>query len=83
VCLGCHTVDREGYQGAEAAPALWGVMGRGPSVEGVEVDQWNAHTLDRWLANPRAMAPETESRFPGYADAASREAVIRFLKRMQ
>jgi cytochrome c len=58
-------------------------MGRAPSVEGVEVAEWDRHSLDRWLANPRAMAPDTASRFPGYADAATREAVIRFLKRQQ
>lgn len=83
VCLGCHTVDQAKRRGAQSAPPLWGIMGRAPSVEGVEVARWDAHSLDRWLANPRAMAPETASRFPGYADAATREAVIRFLKRQQ
>jgi len=83
VCLGCHTVDRDQRQGASAAPPLWGVMGRAPAVDGVDVAQWDAASLDRWLANPRAMAPGTASRFPGYADAAAREAVIRFLRRQQ
>lgn len=83
VCLGCHTVDRDRRQGAAAAPPLAGVMGRAPTVAGVAVAEWNASALDRWLANPRAMAPDTASRFPGYADAATREAVVRFLKRMQ
>jgi cytochrome c len=83
VCLGCHTVDRARRQGADAAPPLWGVLGRAPSVAGVEVDRWDAHSLDRWLANPRAMAPDTASRFPGYADATDRDAVIRFLRRQR
>ena len=83
VCLGCHTVDEGRRRGAQAAPPLWGIMGRAPSVDGVAVARWDAHSLDRWLANPRAMAPDTASRFPGYADAATREAVIRFLKRQQ
>jgi cytochrome c len=83
VCLGCHTVDEADRRGAQAAPPLWGIVGRAPKVDGVEVARWDAHSLDRWLANPRAMAPETASRFPGYADAATREAVIRFLKRQQ
>lgn len=54
-------------------------MGRAPSVDGVEADQWHKPSLDRWLANPRAVDPDTDCRFPGYADPAMREAVIRFL----
>ena len=83
VCLGCHTVDKARHQGAGAAPPLWGIMGRAPSVDGVQAGQWDTHALDRWLANPRAVDPDTTSRFPGYADAATREAVIRFLGRLQ
>ncbi|MFA9460543.1 c-type cytochrome [Thiohalorhabdus sp. Cl-TMA] len=80
VCLGCHTIDRAGRQGTDAAPPLWNVMDRSPSVEGVEVERWTAESLQRWLANPRAMAPRTSSRFPGYADPAVRERVIEFLQ---
>lgn len=83
VCLGCHTIDEGRRQGADAAPPLRGVVGRAPRVEGVALERWDQAALDRWLANPRAMAPETASRFPGYADAASREAVIRFLRQLQ
>lgn len=78
-CLGCHSLEESGRRGAGAAPPLQGVMGRTPSVAGVAAEQWDAQSLDRWLANPRAMAPDTDSRFPGYADAAMRETVIRFL----
>ncbi|KPV39136.1 hypothetical protein AN478_12660 [Thiohalorhabdus denitrificans] len=80
VCMGCHTIDRDDRQGAGSAPSLWGVVGREPAVDGVRVSRWDEESLQRWLANPRAMAPDTTSRFPGYADPAARERVIEFLK---
>ncbi|HKJ87567.1 MAG TPA: hypothetical protein VKA48_03580 [Gammaproteobacteria bacterium] len=82
VCLACHTIDRDARHGADAAPPLWNVVGREPSVKGVKVDRWTPEALERWLANPRAMAPETTSRFPGYSDPEARERVIDFLKRL-
>ena len=83
VCLGCHNLDEAGRQGGGAAPPLRGVIGRSPSVDGVAAEQWDPELLDRWLANPRAVDPETDSRFPGYADAAMRQAVIRFLEGLE
>ncbi len=82
VCLGCHTVRPSAGKGAGSGPPLWEVVGRSPSVEGAEVSRWTSRALDRWLANPRAMAPGTRSRFPGYADPAMRAAVIRFLEQL-
>jgi len=83
VCLGCHTVDRKGAQGAKAAPPLWGVVGREPAPEGVDMERWDRASLDRWLTNPRSVAPGTRSRFPGYADPGRREKVLRFLEGQQ
>ena len=83
VCLGCHTVDEAGRRGAEAAPALWRVVGRRASVEGLEDQVWTPEALNRWLANPRAMAPQTRSRFPGFADAETRDRVVRFLQGLE
>lgn len=80
VCMGCHTIDEDERQGTDSAPPLWGVVGREPAVEGVQVSRWDEKSLRRWLANPRAMAPDTTSRFPGYADPAARERVVEFLK---
>lgn len=82
-CLGCHSLEESDRRGAGAAPPLKGVMGRAPSVAGVAAEQWDAESLDRWLANPRAVAPDTDSRFPGYADAAMRQTVIRFLEGLE
>ncbi|MEF8792425.1 c-type cytochrome [Thiohalorhabdus sp.] len=82
VCLGCHSLDPTDRRGG-AGPPLRGVVGRTPSVDGVTAARWNAQLLDRWLANPRALDPDTESRFPGYADPAMRESVIRFLEGLQ
>ncbi len=83
VCLGCHTVDKEGARGPKAAPPLWGVVGREPTPEGVATERWGRASLDRWLTNPRSVAPETRSRFPGYADPERREKVLRFLESQQ
>lgn len=83
VCLGCHTVDKKEARGAKAAPPLWGVVGREPAPEGVDTERWDRASLDRWLANPRSVAPGTRSRFPGYADPGRREKVLRFLEGQQ
>ena len=83
VCLGCHTVDEAGRRGADAAPALWGVVGRAAGVPGLEGRWWTPRALNRWLANPRAMAPETTSRFPGMADPEARRRVVEFLTTLE
>lgn len=83
VCLGCHTADRKRARGAKAAPPLWGVIGREPAPEGVDTERWDRASLERWLANPKSVAPETRSRFPGYADPGRREKVLRFLEGQQ
>jgi cytochrome c len=59
------------------------VVGRRASVEGLDGQRWTAEALNRWLANPRAMAPQTRSRFPGFADAETRDRVVRFLKGLE
>jgi len=79
VCLGCHTVDKAERRGADAAPPLWGVLGRASTVEGLDGRVWTRERLNRWIANPRAMAPRTRSRFPGFADPETRKRVVRFL----
>jgi cytochrome c len=83
VCLGCHTVDEAGRRGAKAAPPLWQVVGRTASVEGLADQVWTPEALNRWLANPRAMAPQTRSRFPGVADAETRDRMVRFLQGLE
>jgi cytochrome c len=83
VCLGCHTVDEAGRRGADAAPSLWGVVGRSAEVAGLEGRWWTPRALNRWLANPRAMAPRSASRFPGLADPEARRRVVEFLQTLE
>jgi len=82
-CSGCHSPDinKEG-------PRLRGVFGResasvrefgySESLKRARLE-WNEDTLDRWLANPEAIAPETDMSFR-LANAEERKAVIAFLK---
>jgi cytochrome c len=82
-CGGCHALDvnKEG-------PRLRGVYGRkAGSVAGFDYSEglkqsgirWEASTLDRWLADPDAMVPDTDMAFR-LTDAAERKAVIRYLQ---
>jgi len=82
-CSGCHAtnIDKEG-------PRLRGVYGRkAANVPGFVYSdaikklnlQWNDETLDRWLSNPDAMAPDTDMGFK-LSSADERKAVITYLK---
>ncbi len=85
-CRSCHAIAK----GAPnlTGPNLYGVFG-GPaaSVAGFEFsdDLKNAHltldasTLDKWLENPKALAPNTKMTFAGLKTAQDRYDVIAFL----
>ncbi len=82
-CSGCHAadIDKEG-------PHLRGVYGRkaagvtgfsySDSLKKLNV-RWDDASLDKWLINPDAMAPDTDMAFR-LADGAERKAVIAYLK---
>jgi len=82
-CSGCHALDinKEG-------PRLRGVYGRkaaglrefgySDSLKKLNVE-WVAETLDRWLTDPDAMAPDTDMAFR-LKSAEERKAVIVYLK---
>ena len=78
VCLGCHA-QRHGER-ATGAPPLAAIWGQPTGVPGVTPIKWDDRSLNRWLANPRALAPETDCRFPGFADDEARETVVRYLR---
>ena len=70
-------------------PSLWGVMGRKiASVEGYEYSTalkglggtWDRATLDRFIKNPKAMAPGARMTLGGVRDAADRAAILDFLE---
>lgn len=85
-CSGCHAVELN-----KEGPALRGVYGRKPgsatgfaysdSLKKVDA-HWDDATLDRWLADPEALAPETDMAFR-VADAADRKAIIAYLKTLK
>jgi len=85
-CSGCHAADinKEG-------PRLRGVYGRkaagvvefgySESLTKLNV-RWNDETLDRWLADPNAMAPETDMEFR-LSSPDERKAVIAYLRSVE
>ena len=90
-CYSCHSVDPK--EANLSGPNLAGVVGRragtlanfaySPAMKkaGAEGVVWNEATLERYLADPLAMLPETTMSFPGVRDAAERRAVIAYLRR--
>jgi cytochrome c len=88
-CVACHAYEPDGEQ--MDGPTLWGVMGRKiASVEGYEYSTalngldgaWDRATLDRFIKNPKAMAPGARMTFGGVRDAEDRAAILDFLERL-
>jgi len=92
-CYSCHSVDRK--ETDLSGPNLAGVVGRraaaladfqySPAMKkaGAEGLVWSEDALDRYLADPLEMLPDTTMSFPGVRDAAERRAVIEYLKRFR
>ena len=56
MCMGCHTMAMRGIYGEEVCG------GYGPYTHSLSYyagRKWDFALLNRWLANPREMAPET------------------------
>lgn len=84
-CAGCHSIDRD-----RTGPRHAGLFGRpAGSVAGFPYSDamkrsgivWDAATLDRFLANPRALVPGTRMGFAGVPDARDRADLIVYLER--
>jgi cytochrome c len=69
-------------------PTLFGVVGRrSGSVPGFNYTAdhkkldvtWDTATLDKYLANPRAMAPDTSMIYVGLKDNAERADLVAYL----
>jgi cytochrome c len=70
-------------------PTLFGVVGRpAGSIPGFHYTadhkklgiSWDAATLDKYLANPRAMVPDTSMVYAGLKDDAERADLVAYLE---
>ncbi|MGA2135741.1 MAG: c-type cytochrome [Bryobacteraceae bacterium] len=82
-CSGCHSLDRD-----KEGPRLAGVYGRAAGTvasfnysEALKNSRitWDANSLDRWLAGPDKLIPETDMAFH-LENAGERSAIIAYLK---
>jgi cytochrome c len=87
-CAICHRIEANAPNGI--GPNLHGVFGRkaaslpnfnySPAMRATGFT-WDTKTLDRYLTAPQQVVPGTRMTFGGLPDAASRKAVIGYLKR--
>jgi cytochrome c len=80
VCASCHD--------GRAGPPLAGVYGAKAGHRGTFAYSqalrdsgltWDDATLDKWIANPRALVPGTRMYFAGLPDPAQRQAIVAYL----
>jgi cytochrome c len=82
-CGGCHGLDH-----AKEGPPLRGVFGRqagqaagyiySPGLKGAQF-RWDEPTLDKWLADPESVVPNTDMAFR-VPDKSVRQQIIEYLK---
>lgn len=89
-CYSCHSLepDRNDLEG----PTLHDIVGRPIAAENGfdyspalrklagEHERWTDELLDRFIADPEAVAPKTSMAFAGIADARERAALLDYLK---
>ncbi len=76
-CLPCHHLH---LSTKRIGPGLKGIYNRVPTISGVPFERWDAEALDAWLANPRAIKPNTGMFIPPVAPR-DRADLIAFFKR--
>ena len=86
-CKSCHTMNQGGANGI--GPNLWGIVGdavaagRGGFAFSDDLKKvggkFDWAVLDKWLANPKAMAAGTKMTFAGLPDAQERANLIAYL----
>ena len=88
-CALCHT-NEAGKN--KIGPSLFGVVGRkSASVDNYSYSEamkkfdhtWDPETLDKYLADPRAVVPNTKMIFPGIKDEKERQDVIAYLETLK
>lgn len=84
-CAGCHSTE----PGKNLfGPSLAGISKRragslpgyaySPALKKSGID-WNAQSLDRWLASPQKAVPGTKMPLAGVPDPAARKALVTYL----
>ncbi len=84
-CRNCHSITKGDNR---LGPSLYGVFGaRAGRVEGYRSYSgsltgvtWDEATLDKFIANPAAVAASTTMIYPAVGDASERKKIIAFLK---
>lgn len=86
-CASCHSLEPGTHLTGPSLADLWGApAGRvdafvrySQGLKSAEFN-WDADTLNAWLANPRTMIPDTYMTFRGIADDQARADLIAFLE---
>jgi cytochrome c len=84
-CRNCHSFKRADNR---LGPSLYGILGTAAGqVAGYQSYSgslagftWDEANLDRFIADPRSLAPNTNINYPPVGDAAERAKIIMFLK---
>jgi cytochrome c len=86
-CAACHSVKPGVHLTGPSLAAIWNrragtVSGFGRYTDGLKHAgiTWDAATLDRWLARPQAMVPDTTMTFPGMDNPRQRADVVAYLR---
>jgi cytochrome c len=86
-CRACHTIAAGAPN--RVGPHLDGVMGRAagsvtdfrnysPALKASGI-VWDAQTMDRWAADPRAVVPATNMIYPGLRKAEDRRDLVAYI----
>jgi cytochrome c len=89
VCSLCHSAEKGANK---IGPSLFGVYGtKSAEVPNYQFSDalkklnvtWDDATLDKWLTNPRDMAPGTKMIFPGVQDPKQRQDIIAYMQSLK
>jgi cytochrome c len=87
ICKTCHNTAQGA--GDMTGPNLYGIFGRKAGAEpgfaysdGVKSlgITWDAASIDKWIANPRAMVPASKMTYIGMQDPKDRIDIVAYLK---
>jgi cytochrome c len=87
LCEACHNFEKG--KGAKIGPDLWDVVGRKiASVSGFTYSDslkaiggdWSYEELNKWVADPKALAAGTKMVFPGEKNPQKRADILAFLQ---